>query len=674
MGEQRGRPVQVSNDAADSESSIRRYVTRAAADWIVPAALSLVFVAVGLHNFLLGHTLAELSAIIVGVLMCAVAWQTDRFSRNDFLLFLACGYFWVGMIDLVHTLVYEGMGVIPVDSANPAAQFGLIARGAQALLLLAAPLFLTRALRSGVPVFIGFGLLAAGAYAAVMGGGFPDAYVEGVGPTAFIAGGEYAVAVLLALAFAHLHAKRRHLAPRVFRLMAASIGLTIAALLPFSFNVGVDAPVLIAGNLCKLLAFWAVFLAIVHMTLAEPYRLLEARVARRTGELTTEMERRAQAELAIRASEGRLRAFFDHSPDSITIKDLDGRLLLVNREFERRHGVRRDQVLGRTMKDLLAADVAALIAEKEAELVRTGREQHFEYEAAFGDGKRRWIRAVSFPVSDERGTMVAIGTVRADLTAQKQTEERLRHAEKLKALGDLAGGIAHELNNILQPVVSLSSVIAKRLPPEDRNRAAMEIILKAGMRGRDVVSQIMTFSRHSLRRRADVDIGEVLRAPLGVVRAAVPSSADLQVSIPTGIGVVSADADQMSTVLLNLVSNAVEALEGRIGRITISLSAVELDPDSGERPAELAAGRYARLTVADTGQGMDAETQARVFDPFFTTRDVGAGMGLGLSIVHGIVAAHGGAVTVTSAPGEGATFDVYLPLKPGVPTEAVPAA
>jgi PAS domain S-box-containing protein len=633
-------------------------------NWLLPAALVAVLAGVGVGNYLLFHILAELFAVIVAVLLFAVAWQTYPFSRNGFLMVLACGYFWVGMADLVHALVYKGMGIFDVASANPATQLWLAARYGQSILLLAAPFFVGRAVRRS-RLFIAFGGIFAVFVALVMGGWFPDAYVDGRGLTPFKIASEYVIIAILALALVHLFHPRMRIENATVALLSASIGLTMAAELCFTFYVGIYDFAAEAGHIFKLLSFWFLFEAIVRTTLEEPYRLLEARVEERTADLRREIEKRQRAETAIGASEARLRAILEHSPAIVTLKDLEGKYLLVNAEFERLLQVGRADALGRRASDVVETEAARRLEANHAAVMRTRQARRFEYETVLSDGGRHHLMAIGFPVFGDDGTLVAVGTISTDVTEDKKTEEQLRHAQKVQSLGDLAGGLAHEFNNILQPIVALSGVVAQHVA-DGPDRRALDMILKAALRARDLVAQVQTFSRQDTLARTDVDLGEALQAPLDLVRSTVPSSVDLTVAVEPGAGTVKADAGQMGTVLLNLVSNAVDALPQRTGRIAISLATVDLDPAQVAAIAGLKPGRHVCLSVADNGHGMDAETAARVFDPFFSTKEVGRGTGLGLSVVHGIVAAHGGAVTVSSAPDGGTRFDVYLPLRPAI--------
>ena len=257
---------------------------------------------------------------------------------------------------------------------------------------------------------------------------------------------------------------------------------------------------------------------------------------------------------------------------------------------------------------------------------------------------------------DEIGTIaVALHTLRDSAVAAAQAAVERQHSQKLEALGTLAGGIAHDLNNALVPVLALSKTMAHRLPPGSRDRATLEMILHGAERGRDLVKQILAFSRKEQAEKLPVDLGELVLEALKMMRASIPSTvqiAPIVEPVPMMIG----DAVQLQQVLVNLVTNAAHAIGGAMGAITVRVSLVSSKEPQG-------CGEIV-LSVEDTGAGMDEAVQRRIFDPFFTTKSVGEGTGLGLSVVHGIVVAHGGRIKVMSRPGAGSRFDVSFPEAP----------
>jgi signal transduction histidine kinase len=261
---------------------------------------------------------------------------------------------------------------------------------------------------------------------------------------------------------------------------------------------------------------------------------------------------------------------------------------------------------------------------------------------------------VELPNSDRRdeiGSMTAaLHTLRDSALEAERAARQRQHSQKLEALGTLAGGIAHDLNNALVPVLALTKLTAKRLPEGGRDRANLDTVLRAAERGRDLVKQILAFSRKEKVERQPVDIAAIARESLRMMRASVPSTVRIVpeiAAVPTMIG----DPGQLQQVLVNLITNAAHAIGDDMGSITVGVRC---------RAAQHG-GTDIVLSVEDTGEGMDDATRARIFDPFFTTKPVGEGTGLGLSVVHGIVAEHGGHIEVSSRAGEGSRFVVYFP-------------
>jgi PAS domain S-box-containing protein len=314
---------------------------------------------------------------------------------------------------------------------------------------------------------------------------------------------------------------------------------------------------------------------------------------------------------------------------------------------------------------LMHPDDRSRFAAFRADYSAGGHPEPFAYRIVRPDGECRHHQLVADPIVDERGAVTgSLGTVR-DVThatrAEQQRQElqsQLQHSQRLEALGTLAGGIAHDLNNTLVPVLALSKLLMKYLPPDDQGRAKLATIHRAGERARDLVRQILAFSRKDTPMRQPVDVAALLRDSLKMIRASVHSTITVDEVIES-VPLVYGDPGQLHQIVINLVVNAAQAIGGNIGMITVTL-AVDPDPSVVPDPSE-PAHPMLHLCVRDTGCGMSDATMQRVFEPFFTTKPVGEGTGLGLSIVHGIVTQHGGRMTVMSRVGEGTRFDVYLP-------------
>ena len=259
-----------------------------------------------------------------------------------------------------------------------------------------------------------------------------------------------------------------------------------------------------------------------------------------------------------------------------------------------------------------------------------------------------------FPHRDEFSRMATtLESLRLGaLEVEKAATER-QHSQKLEALGTLAGGIAHDLNNTLVPVLTLAKLTARHLPEGGRERTNLETIHTAGMRARDLVKQILAFARREQVEKQPVDLAALTREALRLLRASIPATIRIVEDIDD-VPPVLGDPGQLHQVIVNIATNGAQAIDGRIGQLTVSLK-------ESRRRDTVTNQKLVSLSIQDTGIGMDAHTMGRIFDPFFTTKPVGEGTGLGLSVVHGIVTDHSGLIEVESHPGEGTQFQIYLP-------------
>jgi len=250
----------------------------------------------------------------------------------------------------------------------------------------------------------------------------------------------------------------------------------------------------------------------------------------------------------------------------------------------------------------------------------------------------------------------------AEIQEHARVEKDLKRHQRMESLAGLAGGVAHNLNNLLQPIILLSGVGIEKLPKGSKLKDDLEVIREAGMRASDLVNRLTEFSRDNPVEMKRVNLNEIVRESLQIIRASFPSSIEIKDDIDGVDAEITADATQLQTVVLNLASNAADALTDMPGVLEVSVDRIHLGNVDREKTPELRPGEYAELRVSDNGKGMDENTMMRIFDPFFTTKDVGKGSGLGLATAYGIVAKHGGAIRVESALGRGSTFEVLLPV------------
>jgi len=285
-----------------------------------------------------------------------------------------------------------------------------------------------------------------------------------------------------------------------------------------------------------------------------------------------------------------------------------------------------------------------------------------EIEIECFDGSHKIILNSGLPIRNDNNEITGAFIINDDITERRQTEQRIRQMQKMEALGTLAGGIAHDFNNILMPVIinaelALLDVKQGVLPSPNY----MQLVKEAATRGQELVKQIITFSRQREQPRQPVDINPVIQEALKFLRASIPKNIEIRSSIDVAPAVVLADPTQVHQVLMNLCSNAAHAMRGKEGILRVSLTGVEIDPEGASRQVNGKPGPYLRLTVSDTGHGMDPEVRERAFDPFFSTKKPGEGTGMGLAVVHGIVKNHEGAIILESEVGKGTTVHVFLP-------------
>jgi len=389
-------------------------------------------------------------------------------------------------------------------------------------------------------------------------------------------------------------------------------------------------------------------------------------------------ERRTQQSLAQAAREleserNLLRTLIDAIPDAVYVKDAERRFLVANQTCARFAGVAGpEEFLGRTDENFFPPELAATLREREEEIVRTGKPFYNLEESVPGpNGEPRWFSTTKVPLRDERGRVTKIVGVTREITALKRSQEersrietQLRQAQRLEAIGVLAGGVAHDFNNILTAIWGYAALARDELPQASRERGHLDEVLKASERARDLVRQILAFSRRGEESRQRLQISTVIREDLKLFRATLPSSIELHEQIDPECGAVLADPTQIHQIVMNLCTNAYQALGQAGGAVKVALERVQVGQAAARANPYLNPGPYARLAVSDTGQGIDPKIADRIFEPFFTTKGLSQGTGLGLSVVHGIVTSYGGAINFDSVPGQGTTFSVHLPLAP----------
>ncbi|HVB37068.1 MAG TPA: PAS domain S-box protein, partial [Vicinamibacterales bacterium] len=389
-----------------------------------------------------------------------------------------------------------------------------------------------------------------------------------------------------------------------------------------------------------------------------------------------DITRRKEAEQTLRATEQRLRALWEANLIGIVVGRVGGELLDANPTFCQLIGYTRDELLGHriTWRALTPLEYHASDEEALAQLRTTGMAAPREKEYLRKDGTRVPVLVGVTAIQGARDTSVAFVL---DLTERRLLEDQLRQSQRLEVIGRLAGGVAHDFNNLLTPILGYAEMLLDRFPPGDPAREEVEEIRGAGRRAELLTRQLLAFGRKQVLQPTLVDLNNLVSDAAKLLRRLIGEDVTLVLALAPNLRTTKVDANQIAQVLMNLAVNARDAMP-QGGTLTIETANVNLGADYTGRHTNVTSGPHILMAVHDTGVGMDRETLSRIFEPFFSTKPVGRGTGLGLATVHGIVNQSKGHIWVYSEPGRGTTFKIYFPavegtpLAPAAPTPVLP--
>lgn len=377
-----------------------------------------------------------------------------------------------------------------------------------------------------------------------------------------------------------------------------------------------------------------------------------------------------KAERALKLSEEKYRNILDSIEEAYFEVDLSGNMIFFNQTLARYLEYSNDELKGINYRQYMDEENAKKVSKAFNEVFITGEPiKAFYWELMDKNKKRLYAESSVSLLRDSRDKVIGFKGVVRDITQRIEAEKerdryeiRLAQAQKMEAIGTLTGGIAHDFNNMLSAIMGYTELARNNTPENSQVRTCLDQVLKAGIRARDLISQILSFSRKYDVKRQPVDVGLILGEALNLIRASIPTSVDIQCMIGPEPAFVFADPIEIHQIIMNLCTNAYQAMQEKGGLIQIDLEPAFLsDEEAGAIHSQLQEGSYVRMKITDTGSGMDSETVKYIFDPFFTTKDRDKGTGLGLATVQRIVAELKGGISVESSPGKGSSFILFFP-------------
>ena len=378
-----------------------------------------------------------------------------------------------------------------------------------------------------------------------------------------------------------------------------------------------------------------------------------------------------RVEKALTESGAHLYTLVNSIPDLVWLKDQNGVYLSCNTKFEEFFGAKEEEIIGKTDYDFVPKDLADSFRERDHFAMVAGAPCINEEEIVFAaDGHREHLETVKNPIFSSDGSITGVLGVARDITARKIQEEekiklenRLQQSQKMESIGTLAGGIAHDFNNILAAIIGYTEMAREECPPESTIFKNLSEVLNAGHRAKNLVRQILAFSRQDETECIQIQPASIVKEVITMLRPSLPTTIEITQNIDSDLCFINVDPTQLNQILMNLCTNAFHAMEETGGILDVSLKEVTLSRDDLIHEPDVMEGTFLQLSISDSGPGIPVNIKERVFDPYFTTKEVGKGTGMGLATVHGIVKKYNGFISCYSKVNEGTIFHVFLPLE-----------
>ncbi len=391
---------------------------------------------------------------------------------------------------------------------------------------------------------------------------------------------------------------------------------------------------------------------------------LEDLVEKRTDELQREITSRKQIEAALKKSENRLKEVIELSDAGYFFIDLDGCFQKVNRAWLRLHKYEiTDDIIGKHFSLTQPEEHIHEAQEIVEQLIAGNKIRTGEFSRLCKDGSTEYHSFTARPV-EKNGEIIGIEGFIIDITENKRLEKQIQRSKKMEAIGTLAGGIAHEFNNLLGIIIGNAELAVDDIPVWSSAYNCIEEILGASLRAKDAIQKLLSISLQESFSKKPVQISTIIKETTDLIKKAIPTTIDFQCDIKCTTEMILANQSEINQIIINLCNNSTHAMRNKPGILQVNLEAIALDQKNSIRYENLQPGTYARLTIKDTGEGIEPQVIERVLDPYFTTKDINEGLGMGLAVVSGIVNKHGGIITIESTISRGTSVEVLLPLLP----------
>jgi PAS domain S-box-containing protein len=660
-----------------SESKVTKIRNTAIAIVLFVCLVALYFLS--RYNYLLFHSIVEIFSVVIAFAIFAIAWNSRRLSDNTYFLFIGIAFLFIGTLDTLHTLAYNGMGVFPNIGTNLATQVWIASRYVESFSLLVALLFVQRRFQASL-IFTGYFTITGLFLASIYLGIFPTAFINGKGLTPFKIVSEYVISFVLLGAIGLFWRKRSKFNENVAKLLIAAMAVTIASEMAFTLYTDAFGLANVIGHLLKVVAFYLIYKAFVETGLSKPYDLLfhnlkqnESSLKKQAAELEEinsrlilEASERKKAEEALIQSEKKYRTLYETSLDGIIARDPNGKFIDCNQSYARMVGYKKEEISHLGWQQLIPEKWRGQREEVANEVLETGSSIAFEREYQRKDGTIFPASVKTWRLTDDKGKTMGTWSIVRDITEQKELQEKLeqhsenlkriveeqtkqlRDAERLAAIGATAGMVGHDIRNPLQAITSdvyLAKTDLSSFPESEEKKnmqESLEEIEKNISYINKIVADLQDFARPKTPKLEETDLEQTIH--LALTQLTIPKNVTVKHSVRKAFPKIKIDQAYMQRILTNLANNAIQAM-----------------PNGGELSINaVTENAKAIISVEDTGEGIPESVKDRLFTPLVTTKS--KGQGFGLSVVKRLTEGMGGTVTFESSAGKGTKFIIELPL------------